>query len=80
VTLLQLDASRIHDYYYFRLAQGVGVIFVGKEDALFRIHLESGQVRKEDCGDRTVDVIPYMSFYVPGTTLLIVYGFSISRT
>ena len=82
VTLLQLDADAIVNDRCFRLAQGIGVIFVGTEDdAWFRIGLESEEVREEDRGDgHTVDVIPYTSFYVPGTTLLIVHGFSISRT
>ncbi|CAN6209177.1 unnamed protein product [Urochloa humidicola] len=64
-TLLQVDASSIqNDYVGF--AHGVGVFFVGTEDAWFSIDLKSGQVREEDCGDgHTHGVIPYTVFYTP---------------
>ncbi|RCV09288.1 hypothetical protein SETIT_2G015600v2 [Setaria italica] len=64
-TLLGVDASSIqNDYVGF--AHGVGVFFVGTEDAWFSIDLKSGQVREEDCGDGdTFGVVPYTSFYTP---------------
>lgn len=65
LTLLQVDAAAIvNDYVGF--AHGVGIFFVGTDDAWFSIDIESGEVREEDCGDgHTHGVVPYTSFYIP---------------
>ena len=71
-TLLPADAFPILDYYVC-FAHGVGVFFVPTQDrrSIFSIDLNSGWVRKEDCGDgRTHGVVPYTSFYTPGIDLL----------
>ena len=50
---------------------------MGTEDGWFSIALESGHVREEDCGDgHTHGVVPYTSFYIPGTTLRSPWFFS----
>ena len=65
VTLLQLDADAIVNDRCFRLAQGIGVIFVGTEDdAWFRIDLESEEVRRRT----VVMVTPSMSFHTRAST------------
>jgi len=55
-------------------AHGVGILFVGILDGLFSFDLKSGQVRRVCEGGCHYDgirgVVPYMSFYTPGTTLL----------
>jgi hypothetical protein len=71
-TLLPADAFPISDDYV-GFAHGVGVFFVPTEDrqSIFSIDLNSGWVRNEDCGDgQTHGVVPYTSFYTPGTDLL----------
>ena len=71
-TLLPADAFPILDYCVC-FAHGVEVFFVPTQDrrSIFSIDLNSGWVRKEDCGDgRTHGVVPYTSFYTPGIDLL----------
>ncbi|CAM0947741.1 unnamed protein product [Alopecurus aequalis] len=46
-------------------AEGVDVIFVSSDVGLFRINLNSGQVKKVDQPDEYFSVLPYMSFYLP---------------
>ena len=70
VKLLSVDAhSNFSDFVGF--AHGVGIFFVGTDDGLFSFDLKSGWVRKVcEGGCHYRGVIPYMSFYTPGTALL----------
>ncbi|OEL13554.1 hypothetical protein BAE44_0025426 [Dichanthelium oligosanthes] len=69
-TLLGVEAASI-DNDCVGFAHGVGLFFVRTEDAWFSIDLKSGWVKEEDCGDgHTHGIVPYTSFYTPGTTLL----------
>ncbi|OEL15846.1 hypothetical protein BAE44_0023136, partial [Dichanthelium oligosanthes] len=71
--LLSADAGSIVSHFV-GFAHGVGVLFVGTNDGLFSFDLKSGQERKaseEACNYKGIrDIVPYMSFYTPGTTLL----------
>ncbi|KAF8731354.1 hypothetical protein HU200_016410 [Digitaria exilis] len=65
-SLLNVDASIESDYVAF--AHGVGIFFVGTEDAWFSIDLKSGRVMEEDYGNGdTQSIVPYSSFYTPGS-------------
>ena len=76
LTLLQVDAVAIvNDYVGF--AHGAGVFLWGQRMLGSVFALESGHVREEDCGDgHTHGVVPYTSFYIPGTTLRSPWFFS----
>ncbi|GJN24390.1 hypothetical protein PR202_gb12128 [Eleusine coracana subsp. coracana] len=50
-------------------AEGVQVIFVSSGFGLFTIELKSGRVKKIDEPGVYYSVLPYMSFYTPGTVL-----------
>jgi len=50
-------------------AEGVGVIFISTGVGLFTLELKSGRVRKVDEPEVYFSVLPYMSFYTPGTIL-----------
>lgn len=50
---------------------GVAAIFVGTDGLLFAIDLKSGRVTITKIGERGINnIVPYMSFYTPGTPLL----------
>jgi hypothetical protein len=55
------------------------VIFVCSGVGLFMVKLNSGQVKKLDQSGLYFSVLPYMSFYTPGTSTSnlykLVYGF-----
>jgi hypothetical protein len=49
-------------------AEGTDVIFVGTFASVYMVELKSGRIRKVlDDGAR---VLPYMSFHIPGITLI----------
>ena len=50
-------------------AEGVAVIFISTGVGLFTLELKSGRVRKVDEPEVYFSVLPYMSFYTPGTIL-----------
>ncbi|TVU40856.1 hypothetical protein EJB05_14336, partial [Eragrostis curvula] len=52
-------------------AEGVGVIFVSSGAGLFMIKINSGKVMKVDEPGVYFSVLPYMSFYTPGTALVL---------
>ncbi|GJN10373.1 hypothetical protein PR202_ga28461 [Eleusine coracana subsp. coracana] len=54
-------------------AEGVDVIFVSTGAGLFTIKLNSGMVKKIDEPGVYFSVLPYMSFYTPGTALVLAY-------
>ncbi|GJN24414.1 hypothetical protein PR202_gb12152 [Eleusine coracana subsp. coracana] len=49
--------------------EGVGIIFVTTGAGLFTFELKSGRVRKVDEPEVYFSVLPYMSFFTPGTLL-----------
>ncbi|GJN24411.1 hypothetical protein PR202_gb12149 [Eleusine coracana subsp. coracana] len=53
-------------------AEGVGVIFVTTGSGLFTLELKSGRVRKVDEPEVYFSILPYMSFYTPGTVLVLI--------
>jgi hypothetical protein len=63
--------------YLTRFADGVGVFFVQTNLGIFTVELKSGRVKK--ISNSKDQVIPYMSFYTPGTSTSnlykLVYGF-----
>ena len=70
--LLSVKALPISSSSSIVFAPGTGVLFVHGDDRLFTIGLKSDQVRKVLDNDKyhIVSIVPYMSFYTPGTTLL----------
>jgi hypothetical protein len=54
-------------------AEGVGVIFVSTDAGLFSFELDSGRVRKLGEPGVYFSILPYMSFYTPGTALALAY-------
>lgn len=52
-------------------AEGVDVIFVATAVGLFTFELKSGRVMKVDGAQAYFSVLPYMSFYTPGTVVLV---------
>ncbi|TVU40858.1 hypothetical protein EJB05_14338, partial [Eragrostis curvula] len=57
-------------------AEGVGIIFMSTGVGLFMIKLNSGRVRKVGEPGFYFSVLPYMSFYTPGTILDLAYVLS----
>lgn len=55
--------------YLVGIARGAGVFFVQTVDGLFSIDLQSRQVRKMHGSDVIGSVVPYESFWTPGTSL-----------
>jgi hypothetical protein len=49
-----------------RFVDGVGICFVRTNLGIFSVELKSGRVKK--ISNSMVQVIPYMSFYTPGTS------------
>jgi hypothetical protein len=56
-----------------------GVILLRTDNALFTVHLKTSKVKKVCDGARSICsvVVPYMSFYTPGTIFLVLFSFPI---
>jgi hypothetical protein len=51
-------------------AEGVGVVMVRADASTFMLELKSGQVKKVSMPRYFVDVLPFISFYIPGTYVI----------
>jgi hypothetical protein len=54
------------------MVAAAGVIFMGTDDGLFSIHLNSSRVKR--LGDYNSQVVPYTSFLTPGTTSFAIFS------
>jgi hypothetical protein len=50
-------------------ADGIGIVFLRAKDMLFTFDLKTGNLKNVSKGKVIYDVLPYMCFYTPGTTL-----------
>ena len=48
-------------------AHGLGIILVGTVDGFFSVDRKSGRINKVGDGPGFYNVVPYVSFYTPGT-------------
>jgi hypothetical protein len=72
VVKLDEDMSRVYDIYnVIGFADGIGVFYLKALPGILTIDLKSGRVLKNITRIRGFSVIPYMSFYTPGATLLV---------
>nr|TKW33288.1 hypothetical protein SEVIR_2G223900v2 [Setaria viridis] len=56
-------------------SEGVNTIFITANAGIFAVDLKSDQVKKI-CGSGASDtIIPYASFYTPGTSIMLIYMF-----
>jgi hypothetical protein len=58
---------------------GAGVFFLRAKRVLFMIDLKTKRVKKVCQGKNVYSVIPYMSFYTPGTDLLGLWFYNIQN-
>ena len=64
---IQIDVRPNHRAHVMGFAEGVGVLVVMAGDSTFMLELKSGQVKKVTMPRYLYTVLPFMSFYIPGT-------------